>query len=253
MRGMARSPRLLFALALMLGACSNSRDSSSSTSAEIPKTTTTEAPTTTRASTTTTDAPTTTRASTTTSSTTSTTSTTIEPTTTSVAPTSAVVPSTVPLRTDGFSGVAFGTDAETAIAAFTAELGAPSEDTGWVEPLAISTCGGTQARRLSWGALSMLFGDQSPYLQGSPHFHGWSYGTVDGIGAEPIGLVTDQDIGLGDTVAGLRAAYPGVTVTPGEEGLIETTFSIDGSLGGLLTGDTDGDSVTVLSAGPYCG
>ena len=88
------------------------------------------------------------------------------PTTTSVAPTSAVVPSAVPLRTDGFSGVAFGTDAETAIAAFTAELGAPSEDTGWVEPLSISTCGGTQARRLSWGALSMLFGDQSPVRAG---------------------------------------------------------------------------------------
>lgn len=253
---MACSPRLLFALALTLGACSNSRDSSSTTSAETTTTTTTEAPTTTETSTTTTDAPTTTRASTTTSSTTattSTTSTTIEPTTTSVAPTSAVVPPSVPLRTDGFSGVAFGTDAETAIAAFTAELGAPSEDTGWVEPLAISTCGGTQARRLSWGALSMVFGDQSPYLQGSPHFHGWSYGTVDGLGAEPVGLVTEQDIGLGDTVADLRAIYPGVTVTPGEEGLIETTFSIDGSLGGLLTGDTDGDTVTVLSAGPYCG
>jgi hypothetical protein len=245
----------LFALVVTLvtvAACSNSRDSAPTTSAAPP--TTSEPPTTTAASTTT-DAPTTTRAPTTTASTTSTTTTTTQsPTTTSVAPTSAVVvPPTVPLRTDGFSAVAFGTDAETAIAAFTAELGAPSEDTGWVEPLAISTCGGTQARRLSWGALSMLFGDQSPYVQGSPHFLGWSYGTVDGIGAEPIGLVTDQDIGLGDTVAGLRAAYPGVTVTPGEEGLIETTFSIDGSLGGLLTGDTDGDSVTVLSAGPYCG
>ena len=159
----------------------------------------------------------------------------------------------MPLRTDGFSAVAFGTEAEAAIAAFTAELGAPSEDTGWVEPLSISHCGGTQSRRLSWGALSMLFGDQSSYLQGSPHFHGWSYGTVEGIGAEPIGLVTDQDVGLGDTVADLRAAYPGVTVTPGEQGLIETTFSVDGSLGGLLTGDTDGDTVTVLSAGPYCG
>ena len=152
----------------------------------------------------------------------------------------AAVPLTVPLRTDGFSGVTPGTDAETAIAALT-ELGAPSEDTGWVEPLSISTCGGTQARQLSWASLSMLFGDQSAHVQGTPHFHGWSYGTVDGIGAEPIGLVTDQDIGLGDTVAGLRAAYPSVIVTPGEEGLIETTFSVDGSLGGLLTGDTDGD------------
>lgn len=149
--------------------------------------------------------------------------------------------------------MAFGTEAEAAITAFTAELGAPTEDTGWVDPLSISSCAGTQARRLSWGALSMLFGDQSPHLQGSAHFHGWSYGSVEGLGAEPIGLVTDLDIGLGDTVADLRAAYPGVTVTPGEQGLIETTFSVDGSLGGLLTGDTDGDTVTVLSAGPYCG
>ena len=249
---MARSPRLLFALALTLGACSDSRESASTTSSGAPVTTaaptTTEAPTTTRRPTTT--------SSTTTATTTSTTeppTTTVAPATSGVAPTTAAVPPTVPLRTDGFSAVAFGTEAEAAIAAFTAELGTPTEDTGWVDPLAISTCAGTQARRLSWGALSMLFGDQSPYLQGSPHFHGWSYGTVEGIGAEPIGLVTDQDVGLGDTVADLRAAYPGVTVTAGEQGLIETTFSVDGSLGGLLTGDTDGDTVIVLSAGPYCG
>ena len=108
-------------------------------------------------------------------------------------------------------------------------------------------------RRVTWGNLALLFGDASTFAQGAPHFLGWSYGSVEGVGGEPVGLVTPEDVGLGDTVADLRAAYPAVTVTPGESGLLEASFYVDEALGGLLTGDTDADTVIVISGGPYCG
>ncbi len=49
------------------------------------------------------------------------------------------------------------------------------------------------------------------------------------------------------------AAYPAATVTPGEPGLLEASFFVDAALGGLLTGETDADTVIVISGGPYCG
>ena len=65
--------------------------------------------------------------------------------------------------------------------------------------------------------------------------------------------VTPEGIGLGASVADLRAAYPGVVINPGEEGLIEPSFFVDDNLRGIVTGDTDTDSVTVIFGGPFCG
>lgn len=158
------------------------------------------------------------------------------------------------LRGDGFATVTFGTPADAAIAAISERLGAPSDDTGWIDPLSISTCPGTQLRRVSWGGvLSMLFGDESPFTQGTPHFFAWSYGDVGGVGGEPAGLVTPEQIGLGATLTELRTAYPYVSVAPGDEGLFETGFYVEDNFGGVLTGETDADIVTVLTAGQYCG
>lgn len=237
---------VLVALIAPVAACSSSRDATPTTDAVTTSTDRVRTTTTARsASTSSSPSPSTLTTSTT--STTSTTTTVAPTTTTTVAPTAA------PLRRDGFSTATFGSEAEATIAAVSAELGAPSGDTGWVEPLTISTCPGTQARSVSWGVLSLLFGDQSVHGQGTVHFVAWSYGTVDGVGGDPVGLLTPEDVGLGDTLADLRAAYPDVVVTPGEEGLFETGFAVDDALGGLLTGDADTDTVTVLTGGPYCG
>jgi hypothetical protein len=160
-------------------------------------------------------------------------------------------PTQVALQRNGFSTVEFGTGADEAVAEVSQSLGAPSEDTGWVDPLSISSCAGTTVRRVTWGDLSLLLGDQSPVASGTRHFFAWSYGDVSGPG-QP-GFATPEGIGPGDSVAELRAAYPGVVVSPGEEGLIDATFYVDDGLSGVLTGDDDGDSVSVIFGGQFCG
>ncbi len=172
---------------------------------------------------------------------------------TTAAPSTTVAPATAVLARDGLGVVPFGTDADGAVAALTAVLGPPTEDTGWVDPLTISSCAGTELRRVSWGALAILLGDPAATGTGLRQFFASSYGNVAGVEPQPAGLVTPEGIGLGASVADLKAAYPGVVLNPGEEGLIEPSFFVDDSLRGIVTGDTDTDSVTVVFGGPFCG
>lgn len=159
----------------------------------------------------------------------------------------------VQLGGDGLGIVTFGAEPEAAIAAVTAVLGEPTEDTGWSDPLTVSTCAGTQVRRVSWGSLSLYFGDESPVTQGTPHLFAYSYGTADDLEGAPVGLSTPEGIGLGSTVEFLRAAYAAVAVEPGEEGIIEPNFFVSDVLSGRLTGGGDADLVTVIIGGDACG
>jgi hypothetical protein len=174
-------------------------------------------------------------------------------TATTAAPTTTVAPVALTLGRDGLGVVTFGTEAEPAIAAVSAALGAPTEDTGWVDPITISNCAGEELRRVSWGTLSLLFGDPAGSGSGRRQFFASSYGSVAELGGAPEGLRTPEGLGLGATVAQLRGAYPQVQITPGEEGLIEPSFYVDDNLSGLLTGDADTDAVTVIFGGPFCG
>jgi hypothetical protein len=164
----------------------------------------------------------------------------------------AVAP-TVVLDRDGLGVAAFGEPADDAIGAVTAVLGEPDEDSGWVEPLSIGACAGTAARFVAWGALYLYFSDESPVAHGARHLFGYSYGNERDLAEAPEGLATPEGIGLGTTVAFLRAAYDGVVVEPGEEGLIAPTFYVDDRLSGRLTGDADDDLVTVIIGGDPCG
>ena len=65
-------------------------------------------------------------------------------------------------------------------------------------------CVGTQLRVVSFGSLSLTFGDVSPVLEGRPHFFAYTYGTYDFDGTAvavsdqtPLGLVTENSVGLG--------------------------------------------------------
>jgi hypothetical protein len=173
-----------------------------------------------------------------------------EPVAASSLPTAA--PSLI-LGREGVGVAAFGEPADEAIGAVTAVLGEPDQDSGWVEPLSIGACAGTEARFVAWGALNLYFSDESPVAAGEPHFFSYSYGSERDLAAAPEGLATPEGIGLGTTVEFLRAAYDGVVVEQGEEGLIAPTFYVDDRLSGRLTGGADDDLVTVIIGGDPCG
>lgn len=168
------------------------------------------------------------------------------------------------LQPDGLGLVSFGDDADTVISEVSVLLGDPTDDTGWVDPLSEGTCAGETFRRVTWGALSVYFGDASVDVattspstsdgdrDGSGLF-AYSYGTVSELDAPPQGLSTEESIGLGTTVEFLRAAYPEVDVQPGEDGLFSPTFNVDGGPSGQLTGGDDDDLVTVIVGGDPCG
>jgi hypothetical protein len=185
--------------------------------------------------------------------------TTLDPVTT-VADTVAVgPPSTVALEDflvldrDGLGVASFGDPAEEAVAAVTAVLGEPDEDSGWVDPLSIGACAGTEARYVAWGALYLYFSDESAIAAGERHLFSYSYGRESDLEAIPEGLATPQGIGLGTSVEFLRAAYPDVVVEPGEEGVFSPNFYVDDTLSGRLTGGADDDLVTVIIGGDPCG
>lgn len=157
------------------------------------------------------------------------------------------------LRRDGLGLVRFCDDAATAVAAVAALLGPPDDDTGWVDPLTIGSCPGRVARRVTWGSLDLYLGDESRYASGPEHLYGYSYGDVDGFEVEPAGLATPEGIGPGTPVTFLEAAYPGLSLVAGEEGVTEPAFSVDESLGGLVTDVTDEGVVTLVVGGEACG
>jgi hypothetical protein len=160
---------------------------------------------------------------------------------------------TIVLARDGLGVAAFGDDADDTIAAVTAVLGEPDNDSGWVEPLSIGPCAGQEARFVAWGALYLYFSDESGFADGGRHFFSYSYGSESDLEAIPEGLATTEGIGLGTTVAFLRAAYHDVVIEDGEEGLFPSNFYVDDTLSGRLTGSDDDDLVTVIIGGDPCG
>jgi hypothetical protein len=231
---------------LGLAACSES--TTSTPEATEPGTASTPvAATSTTSSTTTTIAPTTTAAATTTSSSTTSTSST---TTTTISP---VVRELV-LRLDGVGQAAFGADPDGVVEYVQSLLGAPTGDTGWVDPSSFALCPGNEVRRVDWGVLSLLFSDETPVAAGRRHFFAWEYGREDQLGAEPQGLATSGGTTLGSRVVDLRAEFPDVAVNPGEEdGVIPPNFYLNDNFRGLLTGAADDDVVTVMFGGYGCG
>jgi hypothetical protein len=248
------SSRWLGALALMtLAACSS--DSTSGSEAAS----TTEVATTTSAATTSTLLPVPeTSTSTTTTSTTTTSSTTS--TTTTMSTTTTIVPTTAPpdpvadalvLSGAGIGATPFGSDPEEAIALVTQQLGEPTRDTEWIDPLSIVACPGEEFRIVAWDALELGFADESRFDSGRRHFSAYSYGVDGQIGVAPEGLVTTNGVGLGSSVADLRDAYPDVVLFE-ENDFDASNFYVNDNLRGYLTGVTDDAAVTVISGGD-CG
>ncbi len=231
----------LAAAGLLLGACGGS--DGSSTGSTTPFTllpTTTSPPTTSTTSTTSTT--------TTSSTTTSTTTTIVQPSTTAADPAIAALV----LSGDGIGTAGFGAEPEGVIAYLNSYIGQPTNDTGWIDPLTIGLCSGNELRRVSWGVLTLLFGDVSSVVQGRRHFFGYTYGDQAEIGAAPAGLETSRGVMIGSRVVDVRAAYPAAQIFP-EDDFTPPFFVVNDSLRGFLTGVTDDATVTAIIGGDDCG
>ena len=151
----------------------------------------------------------------------------------------------VVLAPDGLGPVSFGTQAARAVHAMTDALGRADDVTAIP---AEANCDATRLFR--WKDLDVLINEVSGRLGGKPGIVGWSVGVA---ASSPLGLRTEKGIGLGSTVAAVKAAYgPTLTITQGGSGpsLMITTPS------GIITGEFDGlgesSRVKTLRAGVAC-
>jgi len=179
------------------------------------------------------------------------TTTTAAPTTTSTAPTTTTVTLTsesIVLAPDGLGTLTFGTNAARTINLLMQALGQPEKNT----PLPVGTaCGAT--RRLQWGDFQALVNEVgSTSGAGRPGFAGWYLGAAS---PNKLGFKTEKGIGIGSTVAAMKAAYGAdVTVaTRGEQGPGFTISLPKGIMLGLVDSANDTGKVKNIQAGNYCG
>ncbi len=159
------------------------------------------------------------------------------------------------LRANGLGDAAFGADPDGVVAYVSAIIGAPTVDSGWIDPLSIGACPGTEFRQVIWGDLVLQFSDESSITSGRRHFFSYVYGPpLAGPGAPiaPAGLKTDAGVGVGATVAELTGTYPTVVINPGDD-FGGPNFVINEGFVGFLTGVTPTDTVTSILGGPGCG
>lgn len=166
------------------------------------------------------------------------------------------VPGDVVLAADGLGVVRFGAPAADAVAALTAALGPPDDDTGLVDPAqeqVLGACPAGRQRAVRWGQLTVGFveGVSSYASRATEHVVLYSYGDPEGQG--PAGpLATATGVGVGSTVDEVRQAYAGAAhVVPGDE--IVPPY-VEVGLGGehpLVLQTTD-ERVSSIRAGEPC-
>ncbi|MEN9804061.1 MAG: hypothetical protein RIS41_908 [Actinomycetota bacterium] len=185
--------------------------------------------------------------STTTTSSTSSTSTSTSSTTTTI-----VEGAELFLRSDGLGTIRFGVEPDGVVDYVSSLLGDPDSDTGYIDSLSeFGTCPGTEVRGVRWGDLLLLFGDESDFDSGRRHFYQWQFGPQTESPLRPNGPLTDGGIGLGATVADIRAVYPDVQIF--DDDIFGPGFEIEPLLWGTLTDDADSGRVIALVGGTPCG
>jgi hypothetical protein len=165
-------------------------------------------------------------------------------TTTSTAP---LTKEAIVLAGDGVGPLKFGTNSAHTIARFMQALGSPEKNQ---QLPAATTCSAT--RRLQWGNFQVLVNEVGGSSgAGKPGFGGWFLGATTGA---PLDFKTEKGIGLGSTVAQLKAAYgTDVQIARGESGPGFTVTVPGGILLGQLDALTDAGKIKNIQAGNYCG
>jgi hypothetical protein len=156
------------------------------------------------------------------------------------------------LRPNGLGDAAFGADPDGVIAYVSSIIGAFTVDSGWVDPLSVGACQGTELRQVTWGDLTLQFSDESSVTTGRRHFFSYLYGPTFGPQIAPAGLKTEAGIGVGSTVAELTGTYPSAVVNPGDD-FGGPNFFINDGLVGFLTGVNPTDTVNSVLGGQGCG
>lgn len=156
------------------------------------------------------------------------------------------------LAPDGLGDVAFGLDPDTVVADISARVGGPDHDTDWIpaESNIYGSCPGQRMRAIGWGSLVTIFIDDGESELGGWFFtytYGYDYSlNMGGIDSRDLALMTPAGLSLGSTVAELTAAYPDVVID-GDAALDVWSFQTDAAgFRGLLSGDTDTDTVTLI-------
>jgi hypothetical protein len=182
-----------------------------------------------------------------------TTTSTSEPETTTTAASTALT-----LRATGLGDLAFGTDADTAIAALIATIGPADEDSGWIDAFSgFGSCPGTQVRVVRWVSLEAFFSDgPTDWAPAStPHLFHYSH-SISAGGGESLDLATEAGVRLGSTVLELKTAYgDGVLIV--DDPLFGVVWEVDvagpGILWGTASAPTDEGTVDSINGGTGCG
>jgi hypothetical protein len=158
------------------------------------------------------------------------------------------------LTGSGIGFQTFGEPADQVVAAIESELGTPIDDR---EEEAFSSsygvCPGNRIRVVEWGGFVVLFSDgATPYSPGGSFtFFDWQ---LRNLGAATPPLETPAGIGLGDSAATVRAAYPSARIEADE--ILGPVFRVGAApdeLRGNLTSTNDDGTITGLAAGSACG
>ena len=175
--------------------------------------------------------------------------------TTSAAPSPATDPSTTSppltaasmvLSADGLRPLSFGTQAAHALSALTQALG-HAETVTRVTPG--STCGATRTFR--WKNLDVFVNEVGPGSGALAGIVGWSLGAP---APASLDLRTDRGIGVGSTVAAVKAAYgASVSLVRAAPGAVVKITAPSGVITGQADGLGDANKVQSLRAGVFCG
>jgi hypothetical protein len=145
---------------------------------------------------------------------------------------------------DGIGPLTFGTQAAKAMNGLTQALGR-AENVTTVPPNA--NCGATRVFR--WKDFDVLINEVTARSGGNPGLVGWAMG---GAAPASLGLKTDKGIGVGSTLAAVKAAYGPVTVAQGPNGPTFVIRVASGVITGELNGTGDASKVKTLRAGASC-
>ncbi len=131
---------------------------------------------------------------------------------------------------DGLGDAKLGAEPEGVIAYFTTLFGAPTSDSGWIDP---GDCEAETMRVVQWPNLYTMFADSNAFdasVVDDQQFVFFSYALSFGV-YPPEPLATDRGLVLGDTTVRLLELYPEVTAYDGSLGGRFYRFSDDSVIG----------------------